>query len=81
VLSAKKRLRWPCWTEFNYEEASLRSQMRKADRLKAKNVIVIGEDELKKRTITLKDMLSKETTLLPLIVDKLVSILKSKKQK
>jgi histidyl-tRNA synthetase len=69
------------WTEFNYEEASLRSQMRKADRLKAKNVIVIGEDELKKRTITLKDMLSKETTLLPLIVDKLVSILKSKKQK
>jgi histidyl-tRNA synthetase len=69
------------WTEFNYEEASLRSQMRKADRLKAKSVIVIGEDELKKGTITLKDMRNKETTSLPLIADKLISILKSKKEK
>jgi histidyl-tRNA synthetase len=66
------------WIELNYEEASLRSQMRKADRLKAKNVIVMGEDELKNDTVTLKNMLNKETTSIPLNADTLVSFLKDK---
>ncbi|TNF52530.1 histidine--tRNA ligase, partial [bacterium] len=51
------------------------------DRLKAKNVIVIGEDELEKKTFTLKDMRNKETTSLPISADKLISFLKSKKEK
>jgi histidyl-tRNA synthetase len=44
--------------EVSYEGSSLRSQMRKADRMKAAQVIVIGEDELKKSEATLKDMSS-----------------------
>jgi histidyl-tRNA synthetase len=49
-------------TEMNYGEASLRSQMRKADRIKAKNVVVIGEDELRKGKTILKDMDKKKET-------------------
>ncbi len=50
--------------------------MRKADRLKAKYVIVIGEEELKKNTVVLKDMRKKETISLPLTADTLLSFLK-----
>ena len=44
------------WVEMNLESASLRSQMRKANRIGAKNVVVLGENELKTGEITIKDM-------------------------
>jgi histidyl-tRNA synthetase len=50
------------WVEMSYDEPSLRSQMRKADRIGAKNVIVLGEDELKKRKVIIKDMRNKKET-------------------
>jgi histidyl-tRNA synthetase len=34
--------------------------MRLADKLKAKSVIIIGEDELKSGTVVLRDMSTKE---------------------
>lgn len=46
------------WVEVNYENLSLRSQMRKADRIGARNVIVIGEDELRTGKAEIKDMKS-----------------------
>lgn len=42
--------------EMNHERASIRSQMRKANRVGAKNVVVLGEEELKTGEITVKDM-------------------------
>ncbi|MBI4699343.1 MAG: histidine--tRNA ligase [Nitrospirae bacterium] len=47
------------WVEMNYDTSSLKSQMRKADRLGAKNVIVLGEDELKNGRATIKNMKDK----------------------
>ncbi|NWF51452.1 MAG: histidine--tRNA ligase [Nitrospirae bacterium] len=35
------------WTEIGYSKNSLKSQLRKADRLSAHYVLIIGEDELK----------------------------------
>jgi histidyl-tRNA synthetase len=50
------------WAEMNYDSSSLRSQMRKADRIHAQNVIVLGEDELKKGKALLKNMRHKKDT-------------------
>jgi len=44
------------WAEVNYDGTSLRSQMRKANRIAAKHVIVIGDDELKSGSASMKDM-------------------------
>jgi histidyl-tRNA synthetase len=44
------------WAEVNYDGTSLRSQMRKANRIAAKHVIVLGDDELKSGSASMKDM-------------------------
>jgi len=44
---------------MNYDNSSLRSQMRKADRLGAKNVSILGEDELKKAKKIIKEIKDK----------------------
>ncbi len=43
-----------------YEEKSLKAQMREADGLKAKYVLILGEDELNRKVTTLRDMQTKE---------------------
>ena len=48
--------------ELDYSGASLKSQMKKADRLRARRVLIIGEDELAKGIAILRDMKSKEQT-------------------
>ena len=65
--------------EMNYELHSLKSQMRKADRIGARNVIFIGEDEIKKGVIVIKDMLSKKETEIGFYADELVKIIRDKK--
>lgn len=40
----------------DYQDRKLKSQFKAADRLKAKFVLVIGEDELEKQIVTVKDM-------------------------
>jgi histidyl-tRNA synthetase len=47
------------WIEVNYDGTSLRSQMRKANRIGAKRVIVLGEDEMKNGEIEIRDMATK----------------------
>ena len=44
--------------DTDYEELSLKSQMRSANRIEAKLVVLLGEDEIKKKIVTLKDMTS-----------------------
>lgn len=54
------------WVEANYESSSLKSQMRRANRIGARKVIVLGEDELKKGEVLVKDMVNgTETKSLP----------------
>ena len=45
-------------TDTTYSSVSLKSAMRKANDLGARFAVIIGDDELKKNAVTLKDMLS-----------------------
>jgi histidyl-tRNA synthetase len=45
--------------EMDYEGRSLKSQMRRADRLKTPRVVIIGEEELKKNRAIVRDMATK----------------------
>ena len=54
------------WVELDYEGKSLKSQMRKADRLKSLRVIILGEEELKKNRVLLRDMGTKAQEEVPL---------------
>jgi len=44
------------WVELGYGASSLKSQMRRADRLGARYAVVIGEDELRSGAFSWKDM-------------------------
>jgi histidyl-tRNA synthetase len=46
--------------DTDYEDKSLKGALRTADALGAKSVLIVGEDELKKNVVTLKDMISGE---------------------
>ena len=46
--------------EMDFLSRSLKAQMREADRLQARVVLILGEDELKKKMITLREMATKE---------------------
>lgn len=67
------------WVEMNHESTSVRSQMRKANRIGARNVIVIGEEELKNNKIVLKNMISKEETSAALDMNELFHLISSRK--
>ncbi|HDH53114.1 MAG TPA: hypothetical protein ENH24_01350 [Nitrospirae bacterium] len=56
---------------MNHGSTSLRSRMRKANRIGAKNIIVLGEDELKTGGITIKDMFNGEQNKSALEVNEL----------
>ena len=51
--------------EVDFEGKSLKAQMRTADRLGAKYVAIIGDDEIKNHSITLRNMSTKEQTAVP----------------
>ncbi len=53
-------------TELDYEGRSLKSQMRRADKSGARYVLILGEDELARREVQLRDMLTKTQRILPL---------------
>lgn len=67
------------WVEANYESTSLKSQMRKANRIGAKNVIVLGEDELKKGEVLVKDMVNRTETKTTLVAEELAKIIRGEK--
>ena len=47
------------WAELDYGAKSLKSQMRRADKLKARFVLIIGEEELKRGRAVLRNMKDK----------------------
>ena len=63
-------------TELDYEGKSLKSQMRRADKLKAKYVLILGEEELKRGRAVLRNMEDKSQEEIP--IQDLVNTLKSK---
>ena len=62
--------------EFDYEGKSLKSQMRRADKLKAQYVLILGEEELKKDRVVLRNMKDKSQEEIPM--DNILDILKNK---
>ena len=52
--------------EMDYEGRSLKSQMRRADKSGARYVLILGEDELMRHQIRLRDMRTKTQSVLPL---------------
>jgi histidyl-tRNA synthetase len=62
--------------ELDYEGKSLKSQMRRADKLKAQYVLILGEEELRKGKAVLRNMESKSQEEIP--IPDLVNILKEK---
>jgi histidyl-tRNA synthetase len=54
------------WAELDYEGKSLKSQMRKADKMKSPYVIILGEEELKKNRVILRNMATKDQEEVPL---------------
>jgi histidyl-tRNA synthetase len=42
--------------ELEHRNVSLKAQLKRADRLRARAVVVVGEEELKTQTLTLRDM-------------------------
>ena len=54
------------WVELDYEGKSLKSQMRKADRMKKPLVLILGEEELKKDGVVVRNMATKEQEEVPL---------------
>ncbi len=48
------------YCEMDHEDKSLKSQMRKANRLGSRFVVMVGEDEIAKRAVTVRDMEKKE---------------------
>ena len=65
------------WVELDYEGKSLKSQMRKADRFKTPLVIILGEEELKKNRVLLRDMFTKNQEEVP--IEEILGRVKSKK--
>ncbi|NLB73635.1 MAG: histidine--tRNA ligase [Firmicutes bacterium] len=52
-------------TDIDYLDRSLRSQMKYADKLGAKKVVIIGEDELRGDYVIVRDMVTGEQTQVP----------------
>jgi histidyl-tRNA synthetase len=50
------------WVEMEYASKGLKAQMKKADRLGAKKVLMVGENELVSGKGILRDMKTKEQT-------------------
>ena len=44
------------YAEIDYQSKSFKNKIKYADKLKAKYVIIIGENELEKNTVIIKDM-------------------------
>jgi histidyl-tRNA synthetase len=63
-------------SDIDYENRSLKAQMRAADRLGAKFVMIIGDDEVTKGEAALRDMATKEQVNIKF--DDVVNIVRSK---
>ena len=67
-------------SETDYQDKSLKSQFKQADRIKASHVVIIGEQEIEKGMAGLKDLSTGQQAEIPLasVAEKLVEIKKMK---
>jgi histidyl-tRNA synthetase len=79
----KKAFAWACdlrksgfWVETDYGTKGLKAQLRRADRLGASRVLIVGDNELASGKALLKDMVRKEQK--PVDLEDLLSTLKNK---
>ena len=64
------------WAEMNFDGTSLRSQMRKANKVGAKRVVVIGDDEIANNQAVIKDMQDRETINISLDVEEFIKVIR-----
>jgi histidyl-tRNA synthetase len=64
------------WAELDYEGKSLKSQMRRADKLKARYALILGEEELKKGKAVLRNMGNKSQE--EILIESVVNTVKNK---
>jgi histidyl-tRNA synthetase len=62
------------WTELDYSSAGLKSQMKKADRIGARYVLMVGENELSTGKASLRNMLTKEQV--DVVLNDIINVLK-----
>ncbi len=63
-------------TEINHDVTSLKSQMRRANRINARKVIIIGEDEVTSNSVSSKDMATKEEISVGFGVEEILGVLR-----
>ena len=62
--------------EYDYNIASMKSQMKKADKSKARYAVILGSNEVKENKASVKDLISGEQSLIEL--DNVFEYLKNK---
>ena len=82
-LAMEKGYHWSCElnqagirTEMDFRGKSMKALMKRADKLKAQYVLIAREDELKKKTVVIRNMNTKEQVLLAIetLVPELIKI-------
>jgi histidyl-tRNA synthetase len=63
-------------TEMDFSDKSLKSQMKRADRLGAPRVLIVGDNEIKQGSVILRNMTTKEQMSIP--IECVVEHIKSK---
>lgn len=61
---------------YSYEDKSLKSQMRYADSMNADYVMILGDDEIQRGVVVMRNMKNKKQSELPLKVGKLIERIK-----
>jgi len=64
--------------EMRYSSKSLKAQMKVADKLGARKVVMIGDDEINRHEVTVRDMKTKEQV--PVKMDRLLEYLQGEQQ-
>ena len=66
------------WVEFEYSSKGLKSQMKRADKMGARKVLIVGDNELESGKVILRDMETKEQIEIPIdgMADELKNYLK-----
>ncbi len=65
---------------MDYSDKSLKSQMKRADKLNSSFTLILGDEEIEKNSVKLRDMNSKKQEILPLdkLPETLFNFLKEK---
>jgi histidyl-tRNA synthetase len=68
------------YAEMDFSNKSLKAQMKRADRLEAPYVLIVGDDELERGAAVLRNMQTKEQASIPIddIVERLKEITRDK---